>query len=75
MKNMKYAKWEEYKKTLTKEQYKALLWEGLNDKKKRLETEMKCKVKEYKKLKREMRECNEAILMLGGDVEAFLEGA
>lgn len=75
MNNKNNAKWEEYKKTLTKEQYKALLLNNCLERKERIEAEMERKVKEYKKLKRELRECNEAILLLSGDDEAFLEGA
>lgn len=66
---------EEYKKTLTKEQYGQLLLNGCLKRKERIEAEMERKSKEYKKLKRELREYNDTILLLSGDTEAFLEGA
>lgn len=73
--NANYAKYEEYKKTLTPEQYKALLLNHCLKRKERIQAEMERKVKEYKKLKRELRECNESILLFSGGIEAFMEGA
>lgn len=59
--------YEEYKQTLTTEQYKELLSNALNEKKQRLEAEIKQKQKELKKL-------NECSLLLR-DSEAFMTGA
>lgn len=66
--------WEEYKKTLTAEQYTALVLEALNDEKNRLNAEIKQKEKELKRLKRDLYRNNEAILLLS-DTDAFMAGA
>lgn len=66
--------WEEYKKTLTVEQYKALALETFNNKKKRLEAEIEQKEKELKKLKKDLHKCTEYILLFG-DIETFITGA
>lgn len=72
---MNNKSWEEYKKTLTPEQYKALLLNHCLERKEQIQAEMERKSKEYKKLKRELRECNESILLFSGGIEAFMEGA
>ncbi len=66
--------WEEYKRTLTAEQHKALALEFFNKKKSQLEAEIEQKETELKRLKKELHSCRETILLFE-DINTYITRA